>query len=206
MASKVTAMIGRGLPRDFIDVAAAQARYDRGQLLRLAFHRDPGLRVVDVARAMQLLDRLPDEPFTDYQLTTDDVRQVRDALQDWPRDAEQDQAGQDAHDQAHRGQGRPVPGTPPTPDDRGTAPCGDSRLSSWLRWQNRFRRSSAPTHAARRLVDQQQIDTDQHSCAHQQHDADNQHTVLVPAFPQQGVADQPDTDGCVDERHDQGGA
>jgi hypothetical protein len=54
VASKVTAMIGRGLPRDYIDVAAALRRYDRDDLLRLAFHRDPGLRVLDVALCMRL--------------------------------------------------------------------------------------------------------------------------------------------------------
>ncbi len=47
VGSKVTAMVGRGLPRDFIDVAAALERYDREQLMSLAFARDPGLRVID---------------------------------------------------------------------------------------------------------------------------------------------------------------
>lgn len=93
VASKVTAMIGRGLPRDYIDVAAALRLFDRDDLLRLAFHRDPGLRVVDVALCMQLLDRLPDAPFADYGLTDNDVRQVRHTLQDWPRDPEQDKDG-----------------------------------------------------------------------------------------------------------------
>jgi hypothetical protein len=75
VGSKVTAMIGRGLPRDYIDVAAALRHYDRNELLRLAFYRDPGLRVVDVAHCMQLLDRLPDAPFADYGLpTTTSVR------------------------------------------------------------------------------------------------------------------------------------
>ncbi len=102
VASKVTAMIGRGLPRDYIDVAAALSRYDRSELLRLAFHRDPGLRVIDVAHSMQLLDRLPDAPFADYGLTDNDVLQVRRSLQDWPRDHEQDEAGRSVHAQAHQ--------------------------------------------------------------------------------------------------------
>jgi hypothetical protein len=54
---------GTEYPRDYIDVAAALRRYDRNALLRLAFHGDPGLRVLDVAHCMQLLDRLPDAPF-----------------------------------------------------------------------------------------------------------------------------------------------
>lgn len=45
-------MIGRGLPRDYIDVAAATMRYTRADLLHCAFTRDPGLRVIDVAHAM----------------------------------------------------------------------------------------------------------------------------------------------------------
>ncbi len=102
VASKVTAMIGRGLPRDYIDVAAALSRYDRSELLRLAFHRDPGLRVIDVAHSMQLLDRLPDAPFADYGLTDDDVLQVRRSLQDWPRNHEQDEAGRSVHAQAQQ--------------------------------------------------------------------------------------------------------
>ena len=44
VSSKVSAMVGRGLPRDFIDVAAALLHYDRATLLRLLFERDPGLR------------------------------------------------------------------------------------------------------------------------------------------------------------------
>jgi hypothetical protein len=102
VASKVTAMIGRGLPRDYIDVAAALSRYDRSELLRLAFHRDPGLRVIDVAHSMQLLDRLPDAPFADYGLTDDDILQVRRSLQDWPRDPEQEEAGRTVHAQAQQ--------------------------------------------------------------------------------------------------------
>ncbi|MBA3249942.1 MAG: hypothetical protein H0T66_06480 [Geodermatophilaceae bacterium] len=42
VGSKVTALVGRGLPRDFIDVAATLARYSREQLMSLAFARDPG--------------------------------------------------------------------------------------------------------------------------------------------------------------------
>ena len=95
-------MIGRGLPRDYIDVAAALRRYDRNELLRLAFHRDPGLRIADVAHCMQLLDRLPAAPFADYGLTDDDVRQVRRSFQDWPRDHEQDHNGRRVHAHAHQ--------------------------------------------------------------------------------------------------------
>ena len=102
VASEVTAMIGRDLRRDYIDVAAALRRYERHDVLRLAFHRDPGLRVLDVSHCMQLLDRLPDAPFGDYGLTDDDVRQVRRGLQDWPRDHEQDHDGRRVHAHVHQ--------------------------------------------------------------------------------------------------------
>lgn len=102
VASKVAAMIDRGLPRDYIDVAAALHRYDRNALLRMVFYRDPGLRVLDVALAVQLLDRLPDAPFVDYGLTPEDVQHLRQAFEAWPRDAEQDTHGQHSHAQAHQ--------------------------------------------------------------------------------------------------------
>ena len=35
VGNEVVAMIGRGLPRDYLDVAASLRRYDRGQLLEL---------------------------------------------------------------------------------------------------------------------------------------------------------------------------
>lgn len=57
VGAKVTALLGRGLARDYIDVAAALTRYPRRRLLELAFQRDPGLRVVDVALAAQRLYR-----------------------------------------------------------------------------------------------------------------------------------------------------
>ena len=66
VGSKTTALLGRALPRDYIDVAAALSRYPRRQLLELAFHRDRGLRVVDVALAAQRLDRLDDALFLPY--------------------------------------------------------------------------------------------------------------------------------------------
>jgi hypothetical protein len=102
VASKVTAMIGRGLPRDYIDVAAALRRYDREALLRLAFYRDPGLRVLDVAHCMQLLDRLPDAPFADYGLTDEGVRQVRRNFEEWPRDHALDHEGQRVYAGVHQ--------------------------------------------------------------------------------------------------------
>lgn len=103
VGSKVTATIGRGLPRDYLDVAAAQRRYPRRLLLQLAFHRDPGLRVIDVALAMQQLDRLPDAPFADYGLTDVRVADIPRGFEHWPRDADQDGQGHQAHAQSRPG-------------------------------------------------------------------------------------------------------
>ena len=68
VSSKVSAMVGCGLPRDFIDVVAALLHYDRATLLRLHFERDPGLRPDDVALAMRQLDLVQDEDFAPYGL------------------------------------------------------------------------------------------------------------------------------------------
>ncbi len=84
VASKVTALLGRGLARDYIDVAAAlsQNRYSRPQLQQLAFTRAPGLRVLDVSLAAQRLDRLPDSGFGRYELDPDQVRDMRATFSD----------------------------------------------------------------------------------------------------------------------------
>ncbi len=96
--SKVNAMVGRGAARDFIDVAAAIGYgYSRAELLRLAFTRDPGLRVLDFAYAMHQLDRFGPEAFVDYGLDGDAVSGLRSRFADWPRHEEDDQEGQALH-------------------------------------------------------------------------------------------------------------
>jgi hypothetical protein len=67
VGSKVTALVGPRAPRDFLDVAAALNHgYGRVDLLRLAFIRDPGLRVVDFTYAVRQLDALDLDDFADY--------------------------------------------------------------------------------------------------------------------------------------------
>jgi len=100
VASKVTALLGRGLARDFIDVAAALDRYPRRRLLQLAFERDPGLRFLDVALAAQRLDQLPAGRFGRYGLDSDQVLSMRARFSDWPRDSTADQIAQAAYDAA----------------------------------------------------------------------------------------------------------
>jgi len=97
VGAKVTALLGRGLARDYIDVAAALTRYPRRRLLELAFLRDPGLRVVDVALAAQRLDQLPDHQFGRYDLDAERIGALRDRFADWPRDSVLDELAHQAY-------------------------------------------------------------------------------------------------------------
>lgn len=101
VGSKVTALLGRGLPRDYIDVAASLSRFSRLRLLELAFQRDPGLRVDDVVLAMVRLDRLGDEPFQHYGLRPEDVNALRQRFEDWPRRTAVDEEARAAHQRQH---------------------------------------------------------------------------------------------------------
>jgi hypothetical protein len=100
--SKTTALLGPALPRDFVDIAAALDRYSRRELLELAFTRDRGLRPADAALAAQWLDRLDDDLFAPYQLTGEDVADIRARFASWPRDAASDHEAQAAHAAAYR--------------------------------------------------------------------------------------------------------
>lgn len=102
VGAKTTALLGRALPRDFIDVAAALNRYSRRELLELAFNRDRGLRPADAALAVQWLDRLDDDLFAAYELSPGDIAALRARFSDWPRDAVSDDVAQAAHDAVHR--------------------------------------------------------------------------------------------------------
>jgi hypothetical protein len=101
VGAKVTAMLGRGLARDYLDIAAALDRFRRRRLLELGFERDPGLRVADVAIAMHRLDRLSDVTFERYGLLPAQVSALRARFADWPRDSELDEVARTAHQQAH---------------------------------------------------------------------------------------------------------
>jgi hypothetical protein len=101
VGAKVTAMLGRGLPRDYLDIGAALDRFGRGRLLELGFERDPGLRVADVAIAMHRLDRLGDVTFERYGLTPAQVSALRARFAEWPRDSELDDVARTEHHRAH---------------------------------------------------------------------------------------------------------
>lgn len=107
VGSKVTAMVGRGLPRDFIDIAAALERYSREELMSLAFARDPGLRVVDFITAVGALDGIPTEAFAPYGLHDEDVAALRGRFADWPREPLSDATDERAHGIARPSSWRP---------------------------------------------------------------------------------------------------
>jgi hypothetical protein len=102
VGSKFSALLGRGLPRDYIDVAASLSRFSRSRLLELAFERDPGLRVDDVALAMMRLDRLGNESFQPYGLGPEDVTALRQRFYDWPRESAVDEEALAAHQRHHQ--------------------------------------------------------------------------------------------------------
>jgi hypothetical protein len=98
VSSKVTAMVGRRAPRDFIDVGAALAHgYSRAELMRLAFTRDPGLGVVDFSHAMRQFDQLDLDDFADYSLDGHALGELQSRFSDWPRHEADDDEGRAVH-------------------------------------------------------------------------------------------------------------
>lgn len=87
IGSKVAALVTRAEARDLIDVAAAQRRYTRHDLVRLGRQHDPALTGEDFADAMDRLDRLDDVVFRElYDLSPQAVAELRARFADWPRD------------------------------------------------------------------------------------------------------------------------
>ncbi|GHJ46813.1 hypothetical protein Cs7R123_41550 [Catellatospora sp. TT07R-123] len=86
LGGKIAALAARAEPRDYVDVAAAQRRYDRDQLIELGLRADPSLTGDDFAAAMRRLDRLDDTVWQHlYGLSPQACAAVRDAFADWPR-------------------------------------------------------------------------------------------------------------------------
>ena len=85
IGSKVAAMAVRVEPRDLIDIAAAQGRYTRQQLIELGCRSDPALTDEEFIDAMRRLDRLDNEVFELYGLDDEAIRELRDRFADWPR-------------------------------------------------------------------------------------------------------------------------
>ncbi|GAA1640985.1 nucleotidyl transferase AbiEii/AbiGii toxin family protein [Actinoplanes couchii] len=85
VATKVAALVNRREVRDYIDVAAALARYPLSRVLELAHAADPALDPEDIADAGRYLDRLDDARFALYGLDRDAISALRSRLSDWPR-------------------------------------------------------------------------------------------------------------------------
>ncbi len=85
LAWKVAALVGRARERDYVDVAAVLDRYSPAELLDMARRVDPGLEDEDVPRVGRRLDRLPDEAFFPYELSSDEVAEMRQRFTAWPR-------------------------------------------------------------------------------------------------------------------------
>ena len=83
--SKVCALASRVEPRDYVDTAAALQRYTVGQLISFAKRLDPGLEDRDFADAGRQLDQMPDQVFTRYRLSQQDVVRLRKRFSGWPR-------------------------------------------------------------------------------------------------------------------------
>jgi hypothetical protein len=96
VGGKVCALASRSYERDYVDTAAALGRYSVGEMIGFAKRLDPGLTYQDFADAGRRLDRMEDEAFTRYGLSSQDVAQLRERLADWPRVAPQRRADPDA--------------------------------------------------------------------------------------------------------------
>jgi hypothetical protein len=85
VANKVTALFGRAEVRDYIDVAAVlrSGRYTRSQLLDMAQESDPGFDIPIFADALRAIDRLSDRDFATYDLTADQVQEIRTLIHEW---------------------------------------------------------------------------------------------------------------------------
>jgi hypothetical protein len=87
LGSKVAAMATRAEARDYADVAAAMATYDREHLVALAHRADPDLADEELAEAMQALDTPTMGEVLARQFSAEQVRAIREAFAGWPRQA-----------------------------------------------------------------------------------------------------------------------
>jgi hypothetical protein len=85
VANKVTALFGRAEVRDYIDVAAIlrSGRYQRSELIGMAQETDPGFDTYIFAGALRSIDRLSDMDFSAYDLTSDQVQEIRTLILGW---------------------------------------------------------------------------------------------------------------------------
>ena len=87
VGGKVCALASRAYERDYLDTAAALARYSPAELIAMARRLDPGLESRDFDEAVQRLDQVPDSAFSAFGLTQRDVAKLRKRFAAWPRNA-----------------------------------------------------------------------------------------------------------------------
>lgn len=85
VASKVCALSGRALPRDFLDVHAAitSGRYTREQLLELAAEADHGFDPLMFADALGALTQITDAAFAEYGTDLGAIADMRHYFAQW---------------------------------------------------------------------------------------------------------------------------
>jgi hypothetical protein len=85
LGSKLISTIERADARDYIDVAAALARYSPQQLWTRAIALDPDLSADDFAFVPLRLSELEDEAFAFYGLDAAAVARLRGRFTAWPQ-------------------------------------------------------------------------------------------------------------------------
>jgi hypothetical protein len=97
VGANATAMLGRDLPRNHLDIGTALNRFGRGQLLEPGFERDPGLRIADVAISMQRPDRPSDLTSVRHRLPPAQLSALPARFAGWPRDSDREDPARTAH-------------------------------------------------------------------------------------------------------------
>jgi hypothetical protein len=77
VALKTRALHGRGLPRDFIDVASMAHLYPYRELERLCALHDEEFSVAELLLRLGSIQYHPDEAYEAYGLDADDIRRIR---------------------------------------------------------------------------------------------------------------------------------
>jgi len=85
IGGKVCALASRAYDRDYVDTAAALARYSADQVIAFARRLDPGLDDQDFTDAGLRLDRMNDEAFARFGLSAEDISELRARFAAWPR-------------------------------------------------------------------------------------------------------------------------
>jgi hypothetical protein len=85
IGGKVCALASRAYDRDYVDTAAALARYSADQVIGFARRLDPGLDDRDFSDAGRRLDQMDDRAFARFGFGPRDVAELRARFAAWPR-------------------------------------------------------------------------------------------------------------------------